>query len=155
MTFDAIHFAGDVSFAHVDGVIELEGVGVLDAVADLAELGMVLIKRGNDIRVAFCGALTRLDFCGVSLCRIDGWMGMRAGAELAGFCHHVDRAMAGDAVGIVGGWHDAGVFLVAFVTGEMQRHVLLVQVFALMAGQAFLIHGTGCDRIAMEEFRVR
>lgn len=152
VAFDAIHFARDVSFAHVDGVIELEGVGVFDAIADLAELGMVLIKRGNDIGVAIGGALTRLDFCGVSLRGIDGRMGIRSSTELAGFCHHFGGAVAGNAVGIVRRWHDAGVLFVAFVTGEMQRHVLLVQIFALMASQAFLIHGTGCDGIAPEEF---
>lgn len=152
VAFDAIHFARDVSFAHVDGVIELEGVGVLDAVADLAELGMVLIKRGNDIGVAIGGALTRLDFCGVSLCGIDGRMGMRTGAELTGFCHQFGRAVAGDAVGIVGGWHDAGVFLVALVAGEIRGHVRLVNVLSLVACQAFLIHGSGFDGTTLKEF---
>lgn len=58
----AFQIARNVAFSHVDGVVELERVGVFDAIADLAELWMIFGKCGDDIGVAAWGTLAWLDF---------------------------------------------------------------------------------------------
>lgn len=73
----------------MDGVVELEGVGVLDALADLAKLRVIGVKSGDDLRVAVHGALAGLDFCSVSVSQIGRLVGIHAGTELLGFCHQV------------------------------------------------------------------
>lgn len=146
-----VQLARHVAFAHVDGVVELEGVGVLDTIADLAKLWVIGVEGVDDIGVAACGSLARLCF-GSAAGHIGKFMGIYAGAEYARFCHQFGRAVAGNAVGIVHRRHDAGMFFVAFVTSEIRRHVRLVKIFSLMAGKAFLIHGGGFDGTALEEF---
>lgn len=44
------------------------------------------------------------------------------------------------------------MLFVALVTGKIGRHVGLVKVLSLVTGEAFLIHGSGFDGAALDEF---
>lgn len=72
-------------------------------------------------------------------------------AESAGLCHEVGRAVTGGAISVVGGRHGTGVFFVALVAGEVRWHVWSVNILSLVAGEAFLIHGTRLDGAALED----
>ena len=153
----AIELARHGAFAHVDGVVELEGVGVLDlarqAVLDLAELGVIRVEGVDDLCVAALRANAGGDFAIAAAGEIREGVRAAFRAEIAGFRHEIGVAVAGNAVGAIRGRHEAAgaVFLVALLTGEIRGHVRLVELHALVAGEAALVHGGGLNRAALDE----